>query len=121
MSLFTADISLKTNIISLASTPFNFFYEGTAQTLETPFTVKADYFLLFIFDLSVLVYIQHITLIPQQLFFFKTLFESVGIVSLLESQDILTGSALFLSAKWLKKSNKFQRYGSPLKSTQLVL
>lgn len=36
-------------------------------------------------------------------------------MNLLESQAILTGSALFLSAKWLKKSNKFQRHGSPLK------
>lgn len=108
-------ISLKTNITSLVSTPFKFFYEGTAHTLENPFTMKADYSLLFIFDLSVLVFIHHITLMPQQLLFFKTLSERVSVVSLLESQAILTGSALFLSVKWLEKPNKFQRHGSSLK------
>lgn len=109
-------ISLKTNIISLASTPFKFSYEGTAQTLETPFTVKADYYLLFIFDLSLLVFIHHITLTPQQLFFFKILFERVSVMIFLESQAIWTGSALFLSVKWLKKFNEFQGHGSPLKN-----
>lgn len=77
--------------------------------------MKADYYLLFIFDLSVLVFIHHITLMPQQLFFFKIIFERVSVARLLESQAILTSSALLLSVKWLKKFHKFQRHSSPLK------
>lgn len=61
--------------------------------------MKADYYLLFIFDLSVLVFIHHITLMPQQLFFFKIIFERVSVARLLESQAILTSSALLLSVK----------------------
>lgn len=86
------------------------------QRLKTPFTVKADYSLPFVFNLSVLVFIHHITFMPQRLLFFTTLFERHHVVSLLESQAILTGSALFLcSAMLLKNSNKFQRHGIPLK------
>lgn len=54
--------------------------------------MKADYSLPFVFNLSVLLFIQHITLMPQQLIFFKTLFERDHVVSLLESQAILPSS-----------------------------
>lgn len=115
-TLHNCFISLNTSIISLATTPFKFIYEGTAQRLKTPFTVKADYSLPFVFNLSVLVFIHHITLMPQRLLFFTTLFERHHVVSLLERQAILTGSALFpCSAMLLKNSNKFQRHGIPLK------
>lgn len=94
---------LKTSIILLATTSLKLIYEGTVQRPKTPLTVKVDYSLPFVFDLSVLVFIHHLTLMPQQLVSCKTLFERGGGVSVLESQAVLTGSAFFPCSATLSK------------------
>lgn len=59
---------------------------------------------------------------PQQLFFFKTLFERVSVVRLLESQAILNWFCLFPISEVVKEVQEIPEAWQPSKkNTQLML